>query len=94
MADALARRGTIGGQLRARQAQREAAADSYLLTEARYRNGIESFLASLVAQRSYYTAQRELVLSRLQTSANLVELYRSLGGDSSLSGPATETAAP
>ncbi len=94
VADALARRGTIGEQLRARQAQREAAADSFLLTEARYRNGIESFLASLVAQRSYYTAQRELVLSRLQTSANLVELYRSLGGDSSLSGPATETAAP
>ena len=94
VADALARRGTIGEQLRARQAQREAAADSFLLTEARYRNGIESFLASLVAQRSYYTAQRELVQSRLQTSANLVELYRSLGGDSSLSGPATETAAP
>ncbi len=94
VADALARRGTIGEQLRARQAQREAAADSFLLTEARYRNGIESFLGSLVAQRSYYTAQRELVLSRLQTSANLVELYRSLGGDSSLSGPATETAAP
>jgi outer membrane protein, multidrug efflux system len=94
VADALARRGTIGEQLRARQAQQAAAADSFLLTEARYRNGIESFLGSLVAQRSYYTAQRELVLSRLQTSANLVELYRSLGGDSSLSGPATETAAP
>jgi multidrug efflux system outer membrane protein len=94
VADALARRGTIDEQLRARQAQREAAADSYLLTEARYRNGIESFLASLVAQRSYYTAQRELVLSRLQTSANLVELYRSLGGDSSLSARAIETAAP
>jgi multidrug efflux system outer membrane protein len=94
VADALARRGTIGEQLRARQAQREAAADSYMLTEARYRNGIESFLGSLDAQRSYYSAQRILVLSRLEASTNLVELYRSLGGDSSLSGPATETAAP
>ena len=94
VADALARRGTIGEQLRARQAQREAAADSYMLTEARYRNGIESFLGSLDAQRSYYSAQRILVLSRLEASTNLVALYRSLGGDSSLSGPAIGTAGP
>ena len=84
VADALARRGTIGEQLRARQAQREAAADSYLLTEARYRNGIESFLGSLDAQRSYYSAQRTMVLSQLGAATNLVELYRALGGDSLL----------
>ena len=94
VADALARQGTIGEQLRAGQAQREAAADSYLLTEARYRNGIESFLGSLVAQRSYYSAQRTLVLSQLIASTNRVRLYRSLGGDSSLTAPITETAAP
>ena len=87
VADALARRGTIGEQLRARQSQREAAADTYLLTEARYRNGIESFLGSLDAQRSYYSAQRTLVLSRLQAATNLVDLYRSLGGDSLLGTP-------
>ena len=87
VADALARRGTIGQQLRARQSQREAAADTYLLTEARYRNGIESFLGSLDAQRSYYSAQRTLVLSRLVAATNLVDLYRSLGGDSLLTTP-------
>ena len=87
VADALARRGTIGEQLRARQSQREAAADTYLLTEARYRNGIESFLGSLDAQRSYYSAQRTLVLSRLEAATNLVDLYRSLGGDSLLGTP-------
>ena len=87
VADALARRGTIGEQLSARQSQREAAADTYLLTEARYRNGIESFLGSLDAQRSYYSAQRTLVLSRLEAATNLVELYRSLGGDSLLGTP-------
>ena len=84
VADALARRGTIGEQVRARQAQREAAADTYLLSEARYRNGIDSFLGSLDAQRSYYSAQRTLVLSRLEAASNLVDLYRSLGGDSLL----------
>ena len=87
VADALARRGTIGEQLRARQAQREAAADTYLLTEARYRNGIDSFLGSLDAQRSYYSAQRTLVVSRLEAASNLVDLYRSLGGDSLLTTP-------
>ena len=55
-----------------------------LLTEARYRDGIDSFLGSLDAQRSYYSAQRTLVLSRLQVATNLVDLYRSLGGDSLL----------
>ena len=84
VSDALARRGTIGEQLRARKAQREAAADTYLLSEARYRNGIDSFLNSLDAQRSYYSAQRTLVQSRLEAATNLVELYRSLGGDSLL----------
>jgi multidrug efflux system outer membrane protein len=87
VADALARRGTIGEQLRARQSQREAAADTYLLAEARYQNGIESFLGSLDAQRSYYSAQRTLVLSRLEAATNLVDLYRSLGGDSLLGTP-------
>ena len=84
VADALARRGTIDDQLGARQRQREAAADTYLLTEARYREGIDSFLASLDAQRSYYAAQRTLVLSRLQAASNRVDLYQTLGGDSLL----------
>ena len=95
VADALARRGTMDEQLRARRAQREAAADSFLLTEARYRNGIESFLDSLVSQRAYYTAQQSLVLSQLQAGTNRVDLYRSLGGDSLLSStPVTAIAGP
>jgi len=85
VADALARQGTMGEQVRARRAQHDAAADSYRLTEARYRNGIESFLGSLDAQRSFYSAQRLLVLSRLEAAQNRVDLYRSLGGDSLLS---------
>jgi len=95
VADTLARRGTMDEQLRARRAQREAAADSFLLTEARYRNGIESFLDSLVSQRAYYTAQQSLVLSQLQAGTNRVNLYRSLGGDSLLSPtPVTAIAGP
>jgi multidrug efflux system outer membrane protein len=84
VADALARRGTITEQLRATRAQADAASDTYRLTEARYRGGIEPFLASLDAQRSLYTAQRTLVGTRLIQATNLVTLYRSLGGDSLL----------
>jgi len=88
VSDALARRGTIADELSARQRQQAAAADVYLLTEARYQNGIDSFLNSLDAQRSYYSAQQTLVLAKLTAAQNRVDLYQSLGGDSLLGPPA------
>lgn len=84
VADALARRGTIAEQRRAVAAQAEAAADTYQLAEARYRGGIDSFLSSLDAQRSLFTARRTLVATQLTEASNLVALYRTLGGDSRL----------
>ena len=84
IADALARRGTIADQLRADTTQLAAAEDTYRLADARYRGGIDPFLASLDAQRSLYTAQRQLVATRLIGASNLVTLYRTLGGDSLL----------
>ena len=84
VADALARNGTINDELSARQRQQEAAADVYLLTEARYRNGIDSFLNSLDAQRSYYSTQQILVQTKLTAAQNRVDLYQALGGDSQL----------
>ena len=82
VSDGLARRGTMGETLRARTAQQAAAADTLRLTDARYRNGIESFLGLLDAQRSLYAAQRTLVINRLDAATNLVDLYEALGGDS------------
>ncbi len=84
VSDALARRGTIGDQLAADTRQRDAAADTFRLTEARYRGGIEPFLSSLDAQRSLYAAERRLIQTRLTQASNLVALYRTLGGDSLL----------
>jgi multidrug efflux system outer membrane protein len=81
VADALARRGTMGAELDARQRQAAAAADNLRLSEARYRAGIENFLASLDAQRSSYSAQRVLVATNLTEAQNLVDLYQALGGD-------------
>ncbi|PTS79625.1 transporter [Sphingomonas sp. HMWF008] len=84
VADALARRGTIGNQLAAQTALTAAASDNYRLSDARYRGGIETFLQSLDAQRSLYSARRSLVTTQLTGATNLVTLYRTLGGDATL----------
>lgn len=81
VADALARRGTITEQLRATRAFVDASEDSYRLTDMRYRGGLDSFLASLDAQRSLYTAQRQLLTTQLIEASNRVTLYRALGGE-------------
>lgn len=81
VSDALARRGTIAEELRANGASVAAADDNYNLTDMRYRGGLESFLASLIAQRTLYTAQRSLVATQLVEASNLVTLYRALGGE-------------
>jgi multidrug efflux system outer membrane protein len=81
VADALARRGTINGQMAAQTDLETAARDNYGLAEARYKEGIDPFLNVLVAQRTFYTARRTLAATRLVRADNLVTLYRSLGGD-------------
>ena len=97
VADALARRGTIGNQLAAQTALTAAASDNYRLSDARYRGGIDTFLQSLDAQRSLYSARRSLVTTQLTGATNLVTLYRTLGGDATLDAtpagpqPATQT---
>lgn len=84
VADALATQGTIGERLRAARANTEAAADSAALSDARYRGGIDSFLANLVAQRSLYAARRQQAAILLVAMQNRIELYRVLGGDAGL----------
>jgi multidrug efflux system outer membrane protein len=81
VSDVLAVRGTIGDRLAAARANTAAAADTARLTDARYREGIESFLGSLDAQRSLYAARRQEATVTATSLANLVELYRALGAD-------------
>ncbi|MBB6227174.1 multidrug efflux system outer membrane protein [Polymorphobacter multimanifer] len=88
VADALARQGTITAQLDAVDRQAAAANDTFTLADARYRGGIETFLASLDAQRALYTAQRTQVNTRFIAAANGVALYRALGGDALIDVPA------
>lgn len=80
VADALAARGTLGQQLDAQQSFVDAAVDSQRLSDIRFREGAESYLAVLDAQRSRYAAEQDLIGLRLQRLANQVTLYKVLGG--------------
>ncbi len=87
VADALADRGTIVERLRSARASRLATADTLRLVDARYRGGIDPYLTTLDAQRSFYVAERAQVAVELAASQNIVNLYRSLGADASIVTP-------
>jgi len=80
VADALARQGTLQDQLTAQRNALTAAEDTDRLTDARYRAGVDTFLTSLVAQRSLYNARRAMASVLLTNAANRVAVYRALGG--------------
>lgn len=90
VADALAVQGTIADRVRAAAANTAAAADTATLTDARYKGGVDSFLASLDAQRSLYAARRSEIATQLLLVQTRIALFRALGGDS---GAGVETAA-
>jgi multidrug efflux system outer membrane protein len=84
VADALAVRGTVGERLRASSANVDATAETLRLVDARYRGGIDTYLTTLDAQRSYYTAQRAQVAAELAKANAAISLYRALGADNLL----------
>lgn len=86
VADALAEQGTLVDRERAAQDNVAAAGTNVRLTDARYRNGIDSFLDSLIAQRSLFTARQQLVGIELAVLLNRTTVYRALGGDQVTSG--------
>ena len=80
VADTLALRGTIDEQVAAQQSLTDATGQSYRLSLARYDKGVDSYLNVLDSQRSLYGAQQNLITLRLFRLANLVALYKVLGG--------------
>jgi multidrug efflux system outer membrane protein len=80
VADALAGRATLQGQLRAQTALVQAEQGRVDLTELRFRNGASSTLDLLDAQRSLYAAQLAQAQVQAQVQQNAVALYRVLGG--------------
>jgi multidrug efflux system outer membrane protein len=80
VSDALTLRTTLVAQQNALQSLVNSLEETYRLSEARYKGGIDSYLSVLVAQRSLYAAQQQLVGVRFARLSNLVTLYKVLGG--------------
>ena len=78
--DALAARATLDDQLVAQRSLLEDASESYRLAEMRFRNGVDSFLPVLDAQRALYSAQQAMVSLELLRLQNMATLYKALGG--------------
>lgn len=87
VADALAQRGVIDEQLSAQQSLTAATATRYRLSQARYEKGVDSYLAVLDSHRSLYSAQQDLIATRLTRLLNLVTLYKVLGGGGEVTPP-------
>ncbi len=80
VADALEGRAFLDAQERAQAARVAAEARRFELSERRWRGGVDSYLAVLTAQRDLYGARQQLIQVRLARLANLVDLYKALGG--------------
>jgi len=80
VADALSARGTYLDQREAQSALVDADAEAYRLSLMRFRAGTDSYLSTLDAQRSLFSAQQELVQIRQAELTNEVTLYKALGG--------------
>jgi len=80
VADTLAARATFDDQLAALTARVEAEQKRFAISQQRYAAGIENYLTLITAQRDLFVAQLALINTRLARLANLVTLYRALGG--------------
>ena len=78
VADALATRATLDGQLQAQQAQAQAEQARLDLIELRYQQGTTSAFERLDARRSTFAARHAVL--QLQQAQNLVAVYKTLGG--------------
>lgn len=80
VADALAARATYTEQLQAQQALVRESEQAATITRARYAHGVDSHFSLLDAERSLFEAQQNEILVRQQSQANLIDLYKALGG--------------
>ncbi|WP_411815960.1 efflux transporter outer membrane subunit [Hyphococcus sp. DH-69] len=85
VADALATRNTIDARLSATKKLAQASANTFFLSNNRFENGVDDYLAVLDAQRADYAARQELVAAQLAEAVNVIEIFRALGGPVKLS---------
>lgn len=80
VADLLSGRDRLAEQLQAQQAQERSQAKALELADARYRQGVGSFLEVLDAQRQLYAVQQGVIQTRRALLSAAAQLYKALGG--------------
>jgi multidrug efflux system outer membrane protein len=80
VSDALVALRPLNAQITAEQAQVGAERERQRLTELRYQNGSDSYLAVLLAEQDLYSAQQGLISTQVVRLTNYVTLYKALGG--------------
>ena len=80
VSDDLAVRATVEVQIGAAEALVKAEQRRYELADARYRQGVDSYLTVLTAQQDLYSAQQNLIQFQATRLFNLINLYQALGG--------------
>lgn len=81
VANALARYGTIENQLKAQENLVNAHKNSLFLSERRYKLGVDTYLNTLISQRSLYSSEQNLISLRLAKISNRATLYKVLAND-------------
>lgn len=80
VSDSLADRAGYAAQLQAQQDLANSSQQSFQLSEARFKQGADSYLQVLDAQRSWYSAQQQLISGQQALLASQISLYKVLGG--------------
>jgi multidrug efflux system outer membrane protein len=81
VADLLVARGQLAEQLKAVEAQERSQQRAADIAQARYRQGVGSFLEVLDAQRQLFTVQQSLIQVRRAMWSAAAQLYKALGGE-------------
>ncbi len=80
VADSLVARSSYARQIEAQESLVKAQQRRFDLAEARYRQGVDTYLNVLSAQQDLYTAQLNLITLQFNSLSNHVTLYKALGG--------------
>jgi outer membrane protein TolC len=70
----------LKAQIEAQKSLTDAAAAAFQLADARFKNGVDSYLVVLDAQRTLYTAEQSLITLQLNDAASQLTLYKVVGG--------------
>jgi multidrug efflux system outer membrane protein len=80
VANALATRSILDDKLKAQELLLQASQKRFDLTDARYKQGVDSYVDVLLAQQDLYAARQNLLQFQVARLLNAIALYRSLGG--------------